>query len=92
MPYLKSVQSENIAAVNEAVIDQRIDEEDYEALREAVDEYGNFDQIALAKRLEKHELLEFRRIAAHLYGKNKRCKWCPPLPPPALPCVIGPRL
>jgi clathrin heavy chain len=30
------------------------------------------DSIALAKRLEKHELLEFRRIAAQLYIRNKR--------------------
>lgn len=28
----------------------------------------------MAKRLEKHELLEFRRIAAHLYKRNKKFK------------------
>merc|ERR1719385_299326 len=34
--------------------------------------YDAFDQIALAQQLQKHELLEFRRIAAHLYRTNKR--------------------
>jgi len=29
-------------------------------------------QIALAQRIDKHELLEFRRIAAYVYKKNKR--------------------
>jgi hypothetical protein len=29
--------------------------------------YDQYDAIKLAKRLEKHELLEFRRIAALLY-------------------------
>merc|ERR1712050_198994 len=32
------------------------------------------DQIALSQRLEKHELLEMRRIAAIVYKKNKRYK------------------
>ena len=72
MPYLKSVQSENIAAVNEAYNEVLVDEEDYEALRLSIDEYDNFDQIALAQRLEKHELLELRRISSYLYKKNKR--------------------
>lgn len=29
-------------------------------------------QVALAQRTEKHELLEFRRISAYVYKKNKR--------------------
>lgn len=33
---------------------------------------GHFDQIALAQQLESHELMEFRRIAAHVYKMNKR--------------------
>merc|ERR1740138_1606314 len=60
LPYLKSVQKENLSAVNEAVNELYIDD------------YDNFDQIALAQKIEKHELLEFRRIAAYLYKKNKR--------------------
>lgn len=72
LPYLKSVQKENLTVVNEALNELYIDDEDYESLRESLDGYDNFDQIALAIKIEKHELLEFRRIAAYLYKKNKR--------------------
>eukprot|EP01027_Heterolobosea_sp_BB2_P023662 GEZU01035605.1.p1 GENE.GEZU01035605.1~~GEZU01035605.1.p1 ORF type:complete len:1686 (+),score=716.16 GEZU01035605.1:148-5205(+) len=71
-PYLKQVQSTNLLAVNEALNDLYIEEEDYESLRESIDAYGNFDQLALARKLEKHELLEFRRVATTLYKKNQR--------------------
>jgi len=36
-------------------------------LRDSIDSFDNFNNIGLAKRLEGHELLEFRRLAAHLY-------------------------
>ncbi len=71
-PYIKSVQKENLTAVNEALNELYIAEEDYETLRESIDNYNNFDQIQLAQKVEKHELLEFRRIAAYLYKINKR--------------------
>ncbi|CAB1109928.1 unnamed protein product [Ectocarpus sp. CCAP 1310/34] len=70
--YLKSVQKENVAAVNEALSELYIEDEDHEKLRESVDDYDNFDQVALAQRIEKHELLEFRRISAYVYKKNRR--------------------
>lgn len=54
-------------AVNEAYNDLLIEEEDFKTLRDSIDSFDNFSIIALAKRLEKHELLEFRRLAAHLY-------------------------
>jgi clathrin heavy chain len=73
LPYLLSVQKENISAVNEAVNELLVAEEDYERLRTSIDEHDNFDQIALASSLENHELLECRRIAALLYKRNK--KW-----------------
>jgi hypothetical protein len=44
-----------------------IEEEDYKTLRDSIDSFDNFNNISLAKRLEWHELLEFRRLAAHLY-------------------------
>eukprot|EP00512_Aurantiochytrium_limacinum_P004077 CAMPEP_0171496660 /NCGR_PEP_ID=MMETSP0958-20121227/6831_1 /TAXON_ID=87120 /ORGANISM="Aurantiochytrium limacinum, Strain ATCCMYA-1381" /LENGTH=1691 /DNA_ID=CAMNT_0012030799 /DNA_START=355 /DNA_END=5430 /DNA_ORIENTATION=+ len=72
MDYLKAVQKENIASVNEAINEVLVEDENYEALRESVDEHDNFDQIALAKKLEKHELIEMKRIACHLFNKNKR--------------------
>ncbi|CAJ0907790.1 2274_t:CDS:10 [Entrophospora sp. SA101] len=70
--YLISVQETNNEAVNNAYNDILIEEEDYKALRDSIDSFNNFDNIKLAQRLEKHNLLEFRRIAAHLYKKNKR--------------------
>ena len=71
-PYLRSVQSHNNKAINEALNDLLIDEEDYNGLRASIDAFDNFDNIALAQRLEKHELIEFRRIAAYLYKGNNR--------------------
>jgi len=70
--YLRSVQKENLTAVNEALNEYFISEEDFESLRSSIDDYDNFDQIYLAQKVERHELLEFRRIAAYIYKKNKR--------------------
>eukprot|EP00246_Nothoceros_aenigmaticus_P001174 TRINITY_DN1157_c0_g1_i1.p1 TRINITY_DN1157_c0_g1~~TRINITY_DN1157_c0_g1_i1.p1 ORF type:complete len:1698 (-),score=398.34 TRINITY_DN1157_c0_g1_i1:654-5747(-) len=71
-PYMVAVQSNNVNAVNEALNGLYIEEEDYERLRESIDLYDHFDQIGLAQRVEKHELLEFRRIAAFIYKKAGR--------------------
>ncbi|KAH8342243.1 clathrin heavy chain [Drosophila kikkawai] len=73
-PYLRSVQSLNNKAINEALNGLLIDEEDYQGLRNSIDGFDNFDNIALAQKLEKHELTEFRRIAAYLYKGNNRWK------------------
>ena len=70
--YLQSVQKDNLSALNEALNDHYIAEEDFEALRVSIDEHDNFDQILLAQKIEKHELLEFRRISAYVYKRNKR--------------------
>merc|ERR1719158_2343431 len=74
LQYLKQVQQHNIAQVNEAVNELYVESEQFEDLRQSIGEFDNFDQIALAQRLEKHELLEMRRIAALVYKKNKRYK------------------
>eukprot|EP01025_Chloroclados_australasicus_P037130 TRINITY_DN3781_c1_g3_i1.p1 TRINITY_DN3781_c1_g3~~TRINITY_DN3781_c1_g3_i1.p1 ORF type:complete len:1706 (-),score=246.11 TRINITY_DN3781_c1_g3_i1:418-5535(-) len=71
--YLLTVQKNDLPAVNEAVNDLLIDEEDFEGLRNSIETYTNFDQIALASRLEKHELLEFRRVAILIYKRSS--KW-----------------
>ncbi|TVU27451.1 hypothetical protein EJB05_30150 [Eragrostis curvula] len=73
-PYMVAVQSNNVSAVNEALNEIYVEEEDYERLRESVDMHDNFDQIGLAQKLEKHELLEMRRIAAYIYKKAGRWK------------------
>ena len=71
-PYLRTVQQHNVPAVNEAVNALCVEEEDIEGLRASIEAHDAFDQVALAQRLEKHELLEFRRVAALLYKRNKR--------------------
>ena len=50
-PYLVTVQSSNVAAVNEALNGLYIEEEDYERLRESIDMHDNFDQISLAQKV-----------------------------------------
>ena len=71
-PYLRSVQNLNNKAVNEALNNLLINEEDYNGLKTSIDAFDNFDNINLAQTLEKHELIEFRRIAAYLYKGNNR--------------------
>merc|ERR1711953_1483363 len=73
-PYLRSVQNLNNKAVNEALNGLLINEEDYNGLKTSIDAFNNFDNIALAQQLERHELIEFRRIAAYLYKGNNRWK------------------
>lgn len=72
-PFLKSVQNQNVAAVNEALNEIYVENEDYESLRASITEYDNFESLHLAQQIENHELLEFRRIAAIIYRKNE--KW-----------------
>jgi len=74
LPYLKQVQQHNIAAVNDAINELYAEAEQYEEMRQSIEDFDNFDQIALAQRMEKHELAEMRRIAALVYKKNKRFK------------------
>merc|ERR1711957_1152495 len=71
--YTKSVQKSNLSSVNEALNELYIDDEDYESLRKSIDQFQNFNMIALASKLATHELLEFRRISAYVYRCNK--KW-----------------
>jgi len=70
--YLIAVQEKNISAVNEALNELFVEEEDYEALLTSIKGFDNFDNLKLSQELEKHELLELRRVAAFLYKKNQR--------------------
>lgn len=71
-PFLLNVQSQNKRAVNNAINDLLIEEEDYKTLRDSVESYDNYDPVDLAQRLEKHDLVFFRQIAANIYRRNKR--------------------
>merc|ERR1719305_405291 len=70
--YLQQVQSDNLSAVNEALNDLYIESEDHENLRKSVDTYDNLDLASLAQKCEKHDLMEFRRLAAYMYKKKGR--------------------
>ncbi|KZV21086.1 clathrin heavy chain 1-like [Dorcoceras hygrometricum] len=63
-PYMVAVQSNNVSAVNEALNEIYVEEEDYDRLRESIDLHDNFDQIGLAQR----------RVAAYIYKKAGRWK------------------
>ena len=47
-----SVQSNNVSAVNEALNEIYVEEEDYDRLRESTDLHDNFDQIGLAQKVK----------------------------------------
>jgi clathrin heavy chain len=71
-PFLLNVQTQNKKTVNSAINDLLIEEEDYKTLRDSVENYDNYEPMELAQRLEKHDLVFFRQIAANIYRKNKR--------------------
>lgn len=71
-PFLLNVQSQNKGTVNNAINEILIEEEDYKTLRDSVENYDNYDPVDLASRLERHELVFFRQIAANIYRKNNR--------------------
>ncbi|KAJ0733343.1 putative tetratricopeptide-like helical domain superfamily [Helianthus annuus] len=73
-PYIVAVQSNNVFAVNEALNEIYVEDEDYDRLHESIDVHANFDQIGLAQKIEKHELLEMRRVAIYIYKKVGRWK------------------
>jgi len=66
------VQEKNVAPVNEALNELYIEEGDWEGLQSSIEHFDNYDNIQLAQTLEKHELLEFRRVAASIYRNNAR--------------------
>jgi len=72
LPFLKSIQSSNHFDVNEALNEVHVEDEDSDSLKNSILEYASFEQINLARRIENHSLLEFRRISALVYRKNKK--------------------
>jgi clathrin heavy chain len=68
--YLQAVQHNNLQAVNDALHDIYVAAGDYESVRKSVETYDNVDLLKLAQELEKHELVEFRRLAAFVYKKK----------------------
>lgn len=58
-PYMVSVQSNDVYAVNEALNEIYVEEEDYDKLRESIDLHDNFDQIGLAQKVGIYKLQPF---------------------------------
>lgn len=71
-PFLISVLEKNNSVVNSAYHDLLIEEENYKSLRVAIDSYDKFDALGLAERLEKHDLIFLRQLAAVIYRNNKK--------------------
>jgi clathrin heavy chain len=71
-PFLKSVQYQNVAVVNEALNEIYLEKQDYSSLRQSIRDFDSFESTTLAQSLETHELLDCRRISALLYRKNKK--------------------
>ena len=71
-PFLKSVQNQNVNAVNEALNEIYVQNEDHESLKQSIEEFDHFESLALAQQIQNHELLNFRRIAAIIYRKNAK--------------------
>lgn len=68
--YLQKVQDANVPEVNDALNDVLIAEGSIDELETSIDAYNNFDQFVLARRLEKDELIQLRRVAAQLFRRN----------------------
>jgi len=68
--YLQAVQHNNLQAVNDALHELYVEAGDFEEVRKSVETYDNVDLLKLAQDLEKHELCEFRRLAAFVYKKK----------------------
>lgn len=52
-----AVQSNNVTAVNEALNEIYVEEEDYDRLRESIDLHDSFDQIGLAQKVRLKVLI-----------------------------------
>jgi clathrin heavy chain len=70
--YLLHVQFQNKREVNDAINKLHIEDGNHKALKKSVDEFNEFDWVALSSQLENHPLLEFRRIAAYLFKVGKK--------------------
>ncbi|EEA05514.1 clathrin heavy chain 1, putative [Cryptosporidium muris RN66] len=68
--FLESVCSENILAVNEALIDLYLNTKNVDKLQKLIMECDNYNQSNLSRKLESHPLNDFRRLAVKIFHKN----------------------
>lgn len=70
--YLEKIQGADVPEVNEAINAVHIASGNLDRLTVSVNEYRNFDQLRLAKMLETHELIQFRRLSSRLFARSGR--------------------
>jgi clathrin heavy chain len=73
--YLEHLQTNlqlDITVVNVALIEIYMEEQNFESLDKLIQNFKNFDQIALARDVESHESVALRKLAALLYRRNNR--------------------
>lgn len=70
-----AVQSNNVSAVNEALNEIYVEEEDYDRLRESIDLHDNFDQIGLAQKVNPTYLLSYLGNEQKLRSKCTKFKF-----------------
>ena len=84
LPYLKSVQKDNIGAVNEAVNTLLVEEEDVDGLRASIESHDNFDQVR-GGRMHKPDRTQsltlsspfpLRRLALHSVLRSTSSSSC----------------
>jgi clathrin heavy chain len=72
--WLRSVQSFNNQAVNDALNGLYLESCNFESLKESIMKFDSIDSLSLAKNIEGLENAEFRRISMLIYRKNKKFK------------------
>ena len=72
--WLRSVQSHNNQAVNDALNELYLESCNFESLKESIMKFDSIDSLSLAKNIEGLENAEFRRISMLIYRKNKKFK------------------
>ena len=72
--WLKSVQSQNVQAINDALNQIYLETGDFESLRNSILAYDSIDAIGIAKQIESSDQPEFRRLSALIYRRNGKFK------------------
>ncbi|KII65668.1 Clathrin heavy chain 1 [Thelohanellus kitauei] len=85
--YLLVVQKLNLPIINESLNEIYIEEECYEDLRSSIENYNNYDASKLAKELENHPSVEFRRISILIRKLSNR--WGQTLEMAKKDCLFG---
>lgn len=72
--WLRSIQSHNNQAVNDALNGLYLESYNFEQLKQSIMKFDSIDSLSLAKNIEGLDNTEFRRISMLIYRKNKKFK------------------